>query len=75
MRIDFALAEKKSPVYMSMYARLSIVGTKVILSYTHLTTDPDVGTLSTMSDRCYSNVIPLSKEVSIGFPIVVQNIR
>ena len=47
MRIDFALAEKKSPIYMSMYARLSIVGTKVILSDTHLTTDPDVGTAIT----------------------------
>jgi hypothetical protein len=33
------VAEKKSPVYISMYARLSIEGTNAILSDTHLTTD------------------------------------
>jgi len=36
--VDFAVAGKKGPGHISMYARLSIVETNAILYGTHLTT-------------------------------------
>ena len=43
-RADFAVAGKKSPIHMSKYAPLSIVGTNTIFYSKHLTTDVDVST-------------------------------
>jgi hypothetical protein len=61
------VAIKKSPVHTSIFARLSIGETNAIFYGTHLTTDLDISTLSIISDRGYSNVIPLSRKVSIVF--------
>ena len=61
------MAEEKTPVHTSIYARQSIVGTNAILYGTHLTTGLDISTLSTISYRGYSNIVPLSKKLSIVF--------
>ena len=39
-RIDFTVAGKKNPIYISTCARLNIVGINAILYGTHLTTKP-----------------------------------
>lgn len=43
-RVDFITARKKSPIHISRYARLGVVGTTPILYGTHLTTDLDAAT-------------------------------
>ena len=61
------MAEKKSPIHISIFARLSIMGTTATLWRTHLTIHLDVSTQNTVSSRGCSNVMPLSNQLSIDF--------
>jgi len=61
------VAEKKSPIHISIFARLSIMGTTATLWRTHLTIHLDVSTQNTVSSRGCSNVMPLSNQLSIDF--------
>jgi len=58
---------KRSPIHISIYAGLSIMGATAILYGTHLLTDLDISTQSTTPYTGYSNVISLLKELSIDF--------